>query len=150
MSLQEWLNEGRVQRHRSSAQEVGDLFRLVERDLADAALTRVSPDRRFATAYNAALQLATVALRVSGYRATGTGHHSVTFQALPEVMGAEVQDRADYLEICRRKRNVADYGRVGEVSESEVEQLIEETQAFRSDLVRWLKTNYPHLVAAEP
>ena len=35
---------------------------LIARDLADAAVTRVSADRRFATAYNAALQAANMAI----------------------------------------------------------------------------------------
>jgi len=34
---------------------------VIERDLADAAIAALSADRRFATAYNAALQTATMA-----------------------------------------------------------------------------------------
>ena len=34
-----------------------------DRDLADSAIKEISADRRFATAYNAVLQLATIALR---------------------------------------------------------------------------------------
>ena len=39
-------------------QELSDIRRLVARDLADAAIPALSEDRRFATAYNAALQTA--------------------------------------------------------------------------------------------
>jgi hypothetical protein len=41
---------------------------LIARDLADAAIVGPSADRRFATAYNAALQSGTIAIAGSGYR----------------------------------------------------------------------------------
>jgi hypothetical protein len=89
MNLQNWLNEGRLQRHNTSTKEIADLLKVVDRDLADAAIKEISADRRFATAYNAALQLATIVLYASGYRTGKSGHHWVTFKILPEVMGPE-------------------------------------------------------------
>jgi hypothetical protein len=68
-NLQNWLHEGRLQQHNTSVKEIADLFKVVDRDLADAAIKEISADRRFATAYNAALQLATIVLYASGYRA---------------------------------------------------------------------------------
>jgi hypothetical protein len=47
-----------------------NLRRLVSRDLADAKVAGVSADRRFATAYNAALQAASMATACAGYRIT--------------------------------------------------------------------------------
>jgi len=79
MSLQSLLADGRIRPHRSSVREVADLLRVVERDLADASVTQLSTDRRFATAYNAALLLATIALHASGFRTASTGHHWATF-----------------------------------------------------------------------
>jgi len=66
--LQRWLDSGALRRHRASGQEVADLLDVVERDLGDAQATVISLDRRFATAYSAALTLATVVLAASGYR----------------------------------------------------------------------------------
>ena len=43
---------------------------LIARDLADAAVPGLSADRRFATAYNAALQVANTAIASAGYRVT--------------------------------------------------------------------------------
>jgi hypothetical protein len=40
----------------------------VGRDLADAAIPGLSEDRRFATAYNAALQTGKMAIACAGYR----------------------------------------------------------------------------------
>ena len=54
MSLKDFLVDGRIRSHKTSAQEVADLLRVVERDLADAGIAQLSADRRFATTYNAA------------------------------------------------------------------------------------------------
>ena len=43
---------------------------LVTRDLADAGIVGLSADRRFATAYNGALQAANMAIACAGYRVT--------------------------------------------------------------------------------
>jgi hypothetical protein len=124
---------------------VADLLRVVDRDLTDAEIPQLSPDRRFATAYNAALQMATMALYAAGFRAFGSGHHWATFQALPDIMGTQAQVRADYLDSCHSKRNVTDYDRVGEISQREVEEILAEAGAFREDLLDWLKRSHPTL-----
>jgi hypothetical protein len=62
MPYERLLREGRIRRHRTNPQEIAGLFRVMERDLADAAITALSADRRFATAYNAALQAATAVM----------------------------------------------------------------------------------------
>jgi hypothetical protein len=72
-----------VQRHRTSKRELDELRTLVARDLADARVHGLSADRRFATAYNAALQTANMAVACAGYRVTAkTGHHKVTLDAV--------------------------------------------------------------------
>jgi hypothetical protein len=59
-NLRRYLDSGRLKRQPTSRSEIESLFKVVDRDLADAAVTGISADRRFATAYNAALQLATI------------------------------------------------------------------------------------------
>jgi len=51
-----------ARRHTTSKAELDNMRALIARDLADAALAGLSPDRRFATAYNAALQVANMAI----------------------------------------------------------------------------------------
>ncbi len=53
MSLKRWLDEGRLRSQRTSAKEIEELLRLVDRDLADAQVCALSAARRFVTAYNA-------------------------------------------------------------------------------------------------
>ena len=45
-----------------------DLRGIVERDLKDAKIPELSADRRYATAYNAILQLTKMVIACSGYR----------------------------------------------------------------------------------
>jgi hypothetical protein len=148
MPLKDLLADGRIRAHTTSAAEVAHLLAVIDRDLADAGLAQLSADRRFATAYNAALQLATTALHAAGYRAAGAGHHWATLHVLPDVMGAAVRARADYLDTCRSKRNVTDYDRAGEISLREVEEIVNEVTAFRADLVAWLRSKHPALLPA--
>ena len=79
VSWQQWLAKGDVKTHQTSKQEIDNLRALITRDLADAAVVALSADRRFATAYNAALQTAKMVIACAGYRVTGLGHHQTTF-----------------------------------------------------------------------
>ena len=84
MSLRDWLANGWIVAHSPSAQEIADLFAIVDRDLTDAATPRLSDDWRLGITYNAALQLATIALAAEGYRAARERHHVGTLSAKPE------------------------------------------------------------------
>ena len=98
MILKKLLADKQLQKHKTSPSEVAALLAIVDRDLRDASQPDLSTDRRFATAYNAALQLATIALHTVGYRTSGHGHHWATLQVLPEIMGSKAEDRRDYLD----------------------------------------------------
>lgn len=64
MSWKELLAKGEVKAHQTSKQELDNIRKLIARDLADASVMALSADRRFATAYNAALKQAPSALPV--------------------------------------------------------------------------------------
>jgi hypothetical protein len=147
-SLQRLLESGSLRRHRSSRQEIAGLLAVAARDDADARVTQVSLDRRFATAYSGALQLATVVLAASGLRvAAQRGHHAVTWQALPELMGDALRETAIYFDSCRALRNTSDYDRAGVVSASEVEELLREAAALRAAVLGWLAEEHPRLAS---
>ncbi len=55
--------------HQTSPREIADLFGVADRDLRDCQVRGLSADWRLNIAYNAALQIATVALAAAGYRA---------------------------------------------------------------------------------
>lgn len=116
------------------------------RDLTDAAATVISADRRFPAAYDAALNLATVPLRCSGYRTRGVAHHATVFEALPIAMAESMAGRADFFEACRIKRNVAHYQRSGMIQSGEVEELLAAAQQFLGEVRSWVSEHHPDLL----
>lgn len=150
MSLDGWLSEGRIKKHHPTTKEIAGLLQLVERDLSDALTSSLSSDRRFSTGYNAILQLSTVVVRAAGYRTGGPAHHWVTFQLLPEILGRDEQERTDYFDSCRTKRNTADYDYAGMISETEVVEILREADLFKSHVLAWLRANHPTLCSEIP
>ena len=148
--LNRLLAEGKLRSHRTSAREIADLLGVIDRDLADATVQDISADRRFAIAYEAALQLATMTLSATGYETRGTGHHFNTFEAFRETMGTTGRDYADYFDMCRSKRATTSYDRAGEISDTEVASLLEEVKSFREEVLAWLRKHHPQLVEEIP
>jgi hypothetical protein len=89
MSLSDWERNGWVTKHQASRSEIQDLLQVVERDLADSAAEGVSADWRMNISYNAALQVATVALAAAGYRASRDFHHFRVIHSLRETIGVD-------------------------------------------------------------
>ena len=148
MSWTEFLAERKVRLHTTSLRELEDLRGVVARDLADAVIENLSADRRFATAYNAVLQIAKMVIASAGYRVAGLGHHQTTFEAVELAMGPSIAPLAAYFDTCRRKRNMVDYDMANVATETEVEELIRETENFRQIAETWIAANYPHLKPA--
>jgi uncharacterized protein (UPF0332 family) len=133
-----------VQPHKTSSKEIEELRQLVARDLADAAIEELSADRRFATAYNAVLQLSKMAIACAGYRVTsGSGHHQKSFEAVKVVLGKTGEPLADYFETCRRKRNHIDYDASQVVTETEAEELLEKAGEFQETVEEWITKRHP-------
>ena len=145
MSLQSWLESGQLRAHKTSKHEIAELLKAVDRDLADSQLQGLSADRRFATAYGAALLVATLALAASGYRAQQEGHHYWSIQSLAFTLKLDAKT-IDQLNAFRRKRNIADYERVGMVSEQEIKKMVTLAKKLQAMVIEWLKKNHPELV----
>ncbi len=112
MSLQNWLENRQIKAHQTSKYEITELFKAIDRDITDSQLKGLSADRRFATAYNAALLVATMALAASGYRAQQEGYHYWSIQSLAFTLEIDA-NIVKQLNAFRRKRNITDYERVG-------------------------------------
>lgn len=147
-NLNKWLKEEKLKSHKTSSGEIIKLLQIVDRDLADAEIKGLSHDRRFITAYNAALQLTTIVLRAHGFRANPNkvGHHRVSIDALSEILGKELAELSHYLHACRMKRHVSDYSSSGEVSPSESSEIVHEVKQFRAFVIKWIKSNHPQLL----
>ena len=145
MTLKQWAANGWLKDHRSSAEEIGNLLAIVERDLKDAAKGIISTDWRFGIAYNAALQLCTILLYAEGYKAERTLQHYRTIQALPFILGSERKNDSNYLDACRAKRNVVEYDYVGGVTENDADELIEFVKGLKDQVETWLEEKHPEL-----
>lgn len=143
MSWQSLLQTQRLRSHQTSRQELDDLRDVVERDLQDAALEALSADRRFATAYNAVLQLAKMVIACAGYRVVGQGHHMTTFEGLELAMGQPISALVAYFDTCRRKRNQVDYDCANAATESEAADLLTKAEEFRDLVEDWIQQHYP-------
>ncbi len=146
MTLQQWSDNGWLRPHKTSQKEVANLINIVEHDLSDAT-EGISYDWRFGIAYNAALKLCTILLYASGYRSERSLQHYRTIQAMPLILGAERRNDAEYLETCRKKRNIVEYDYVGGATEADVNELISFVKNLKNDVLRWLKKHYPKLVS---
>jgi hypothetical protein len=117
----------------------------VERDLNDAR-GNISSDWRFGIAYNAALKLCRILLSAEGYRPSHELQHYRTLAALPEILGEAKKADAEYLDDCRKKRNIVEYDEVGGASESDADELIEFVKDLRDEVMNWLKKNHPEFL----
>jgi hypothetical protein len=80
-----------------------------------------------------------------GFRSQNVGHHATAFEFMKEALGPSVSDLADYFDVCRRKRNVADYVGVGSVSTAEAEELLREASDFVVIARDWIRQHHPEL-----
>src|SRR5260370_33733602 len=88
-SLKDWLKFGWLKEHKTSRQEIADLFAVADRDLAASNTPGLHNDWRFNIAYNAALQLASAALAAAGYQAERVNHHYRVIESLGLTVGLD-------------------------------------------------------------
>lgn len=144
MSWKKLQAEGKLRAHKTSKKELDDLRAVILRDLEDAAIQELSDDRRFATAYNAALQTAKMSIACAGYRLAATpGHHRLTLEVARLALGASAHRSLDFFEACRRKRNVIDYDHASVATHTEAEEIIAEAKEFFELVERWVVANHP-------
>ena len=139
------MDNGWLKKHETGKQEIANLFQIVDRDLKDAQAKNISQDWRFGIAYNAALKLCTILLAAEGYRPERTLQHYRAIFAMPEILGKETIEDAQYLDTCRKKRNIAEYDQIGIVSETEAEELLKFAKILRKKVLEWLKAKHPEL-----
>ena len=122
-----------------------DLLGVIERDLADSAIGRLSPDARLSIAYNAALQSAVLSLAVAGYRVARERHHERALDSSCFTIGTD--DRTvRRLQAFRRKRNIADYDRAGAASMGEASEMRELAVALHHRVREWIAASHPELL----
>jgi len=146
MSLEDWLNDKLIVRHRPSAAEVAELLHICDRDLEKAQIIELGSDWRLSIAHNAAVQAAKAALAAAGYRARKEGQHYLVLQSLAFTVKTDPAT-IKQLDKFRQKRNISDYERAGLITEQEAEEMIALAKQLRYDVERWLRAHYPSLAS---
>lgn len=148
MTWTQLLANNEVKQHKTSKKELDSIRAVTVRDLADASLKGLSADRRFATAYNAALQAAKMAIACAGYRVTtSAGHHKISFESVKLAVGKAAASYSDYFDRCRRKRNVIDYDDAYVATETEAQEIVKKAKEFLRMVEQWIAENHPSLKA---
>jgi hypothetical protein len=140
------VDNGWLVEHATSPQEVADLLGVCDRDLLDCRTAGLSADWRFAIAYNAALQAATAALAVAGYRAARDAHHHRAVQSLAHTIGADGA-LVRRLDASRKKRNIGGYESAGRISEHEAGEMARLAAELRARVEKWIRAERPDLLA---
>lgn len=146
MSLKNWFENRWLSEHETSAEEVADLLGVADRDLVDARVPGLGTDWQLSIAYNAALQLATLALAAEGYRPDRVRAHERAIESLRYTVKAS-RATIDVLDAVRRKRNLSNYERSGAASQAEADEVYELAVSLRKAVIGWLKTSHPELLA---
>ncbi|MGC8561282.1 MAG: hypothetical protein ACP5O1_11460 [Phycisphaerae bacterium] len=107
----------------------------------------MDPDWRFAIAYNAALQCATLALRTAGYEVPkGGGAHFRTIDSLRLTLGDDGK-LVNTLQAFRAKRAGGIYESTGIASDAEIEELRALALNLKDRVTNWVKANHAPLLA---
>jgi len=137
---------GWLRREPTSPGEIKDLLGIVERSLADSKVEAVSTDLRFIAAFNAALCVATTALRASGHRTvTQAGHHVKTIESLEITINASTR-LIQRFKTFNNKRNKSVYDVAGAVSDQELEAMVKLAIELKDSAIAWLQTSHPELL----
>src|SRR5229473_3583642 len=141
-NLKDWLKFGWLKEHKTSGQEIADLFAVGDRDLGACKTPGLHNDWRFNIAYNAALQLASAALAAAGYQAERSNHHYRVIDSLGLTLGVDAAT-IKMFDTFRKKRNISDYERTGAISDLESEEMGQLAERLRLEVEVWIRKNHP-------
>lgn len=140
------MEYGWLKREPSSTNEIKSLLGIVQRSLDDSKVAAISDDLRFVAAFTAALTVATVALRASGYRtAAQVGHHLKTIESLDFTLNADPKV-IQKLKTFNNKRNRSVYDMAGVVSDQEVNDISKLATELYKQVKSWLEKSHPELL----
>lgn len=143
MSLNDWFNNRWLKKHRTSKAEIDALLKKIDVNEIQLQIKEITPDWRLAFAYNNIITIASIALKISGYRLqVGRGHHKKTIDSLQFTLNTDSVTRIVIHEI-RKQRNNAEYDAAGHISEQDVKDATQIAKELKYELHRWLKENHP-------
>jgi hypothetical protein len=143
-TFNDWVKFGWLKEHRSSREEIANLFGLADRDLEACTTPGLVADWRFNIAYNAALQLAAAALAASSYAAERSNHHHRVIHSLELTIGLDSRQIQKF-DLFRKKRNISDYERADTVSEVGTAEMYLLASDLRARVAEWIARKHSNL-----
>jgi hypothetical protein len=145
MTLADWEARGWLQKSKIQKDNILELLQSAEADLIDARRD-VSPEWSFSLACTSALNLCAVLLYGSGYHADQDAQLKA-IRALPAILGFERGNDAKYLEDCLTLHQQKRIEQEQPISPRQASSLIKFTEDFYLEVIDWLRTWDPPLVA---
>lgn len=145
MNLQALLGKN-LDRVVPNAEVIQRLLDGAARHIADAKVTAISGETRFASAYTAIRMFADVGLNANGYRTRSSvpGHHLVAIRALGTTFGVADSEIAR-LDKLRQMRNAVEYS--GDlIPKAAVAECVRQAHAIQKLAIAWLRENRPDLL----
>ena len=134
--------QGQLERLSPHGGEVASLLHASTRRLKDAANPTIHAETRLEQAYTAILTCALTALRAEGYRPSrGARQHVRTLETLRFTLTLE-DSRIDYYQTLRSMRHQALYEGLLDVSQSQVEEALQEAEWLLKRTQSWLTKHH--------
>lgn len=145
MSLEDLYKFGKLEKHKTTPEEIEDLFEVAERCIKDASQDVISLDLRFISAYQAALAAGEALLYCLGYKAPKANYHFMVWEALRQILDKSFKETLILFDDARTKRAAAFYDRAFVTSETEYKEIFEESKKFIGFVRNKIKKEFPAL-----
>ena len=140
MKYDSLIKENKIKPQEADRHEIEQLFSLAERDLKTAKFIMSQDwDWAFAIAYNSVLQACRAFMLSEGFRSRFEESHKITFEFMRIALGKEQKDLIDYFDRGRIKRHKIIYQIIGNATETEVRQILDNARIFIETLKRLVK-----------
>jgi len=145
MSLEDLCKFEKLQKHKTSGQEIKGLFGVANRCLKDAAQGSISFELRYISAYQAALAAGEALLCCFGYTAPKINYHYMVWEGLRHILDSSFKDTLILFNDARSKRGDAFYDHAEVTSETEYKELYRESEKFVEYARRRIKKEFREL-----
>ena len=140
MKYDSLIKENKIKSQDADRHEIEQLFSLAQRDLKTAKFIMSQDwDWAFAIAYNSVLQACRAFMLSEGFRSRFEESHKITFEFMRIALGKEQKDLIDYFDRGRIKRHKIIYQIIGNATETEVRQILDNARIFIETLKRLAK-----------
>ncbi len=146
MSLDDWLNNRWLHRHKTSAEEIRALLHSAEEDIRSAQIEGIAPGWRLSMGYTASLRYARAALYACGYRPAREREHERTIDSLGYTVPAIELGTIKLLHKIRKMRHTATYDSVDMISDAEADAAMKVAVELEKQVTERLKKNHAQLL----